>query len=313
MKAVGVTDFGGPDALEILDLPDPVAAEGQVLIRVRAAAVNPTDALIRSGEHVRMFGRTAPPPYVPGMDAAGELWAIGAGVKTDLKVGDRVMAFIAPIGSYGAYSEMLAAPANSVVKAPEGLTHVEASTILMNAMTARVALDTLALDPGSTVLVTGAAGAFGGYAVQLAKQAGLVVVADASEADEPAVAVFGADVVLRRGDDIARRVRGRFPGGVDGAIDGALFNERLAPAVRDGGTVITLRMYSGEADRGVKLTPIRSKMHAEEREKLEEIRRLVEAGKLTVRVAGVYPKEQANEAHRRLEQGGLRGRLVIEF
>ena len=313
MKAVGLTDFGGPDVLQILELPDPVAGPGQVLIRVHAAAVNPTDALIRSGEHVRMFGRTALPPYVPGMDAAGVLEAIGEGVETDLNIGDRVMAFIAPMGSYGAYSEMIAVPANSVVKSPRSLTDVEACTILMNAMTARVALDTLDLKPGSTVLVTGAAGTFGGYAVQLAKEAGLVVIADASEADESVVAGFGADFVLRRGDDIASRVREQFPEGVDGAIDGALLNERLAPAVRDGATVVTLRMYSGDAERGVKLVPIRSKNHAEEREKLDELRRLAEEGKLTIRVAGVYPKEQASEAHRRLEQGGLRGRLVIEF
>ena len=313
MKAVGVTDFGGPDALEMLDLPDPVAGPGQLLIRVRAAAVNPTDALIRSGTHVKMFGRTAPPPYVPGMDAAGVLLAIGEGVETDLKVGDDVMAFIAPNGSYGAYSEMLAVPANSVVRMPKGMTYVEASTILMNAMTARLAINLLGLAPGSTVLISGAAGTFGGYAVELAKQDGLVVIADASEADEAAVKGFGADLVLRRGDDLAERVREHFPEGVDGAIDGALFNERLAPAVRDGGTVITLRMQTGEADRGVKLIPVRSKLHSEERDKLDDLRRLAEEGKLTIRVVASYPKEEASEAHRRLEQGGLRGRLVLEF
>lgn len=313
MKAVGVTDFGGPEVLKILELPDPVAGPGEILIRIHAAAVNPTDALIRSGEHVRMFGRTAPLPYVPGMDAAGVVIAIGDGVETDLKIGDQVMAFIAPGGSYGAYSEMLAVPANSVVKAPPGFSHAQACTILMNGMTARVALDTLALKPGSTVLVTGAAGTFGGYAIELAKEDGLVVIADASEADEPAVTGFGADLVLRRGDDLAERVRERFPDGVDGVIDGALFNERIVGAVRDGGVVITLRMFSGEAERGVKLVPVRSKLHAENRAKLEELRNLAGEGKLTIRVVDTFPKEEASEAHRRLEMGGLRGRLVLEF
>ena len=313
MKAVGLTEFGGPDVLQVLDLPDPVAGPGQMLIRVHAAAVNPTDALIRSGTHVKMFGRTAPPPYVPGMDAAGILVAIGKDVESELEVGDRVMAFVAPDGSYGAYSEMLAVPAQSVVKSPRGLSHAEACTILMNAMTARVALDTLDLAPGSTVLVTGAAGTFGGYAVQLAKEAGLLVVADASDADRQAVMGFGADIVLERGDDLALRVRERFPDGIDGAIDGALFNERLVPAVRDGATVVTLRMYSGEAERGVHLVPIRSKMHAQEREKLDQLRLLAEEGKLTTRVVATYPKEEASEAHRRLDQGGLRGRVVLTF
>lgn len=313
MKAVGLTDFGGPEALKIIELPDPAPGPCQLLVRIRAAAVNPTDALIRSGVHVKMFGRTAQPPYVPGMDAAGVLIGIGDGVETDLEIGDHVMAFVAPNGSYGAYSEMLAVPANSVVRAPQGFSHVQACTVLMNAMTARVALDTLSLEPGSVILVTGAVGTFGGYAVELAKGDGLVVVADASEADESAVAAFGADCVLRRGDDLAERVRERFPGGVDGVIDGALFNERIARAVRDGGTVITLRMHSGETERGVKLVPVRSKLHSEDREKLDELRRLADDGKLTIRIAATYPKEEASEAHRRLEKGGLRGRLVLEF
>lgn len=313
MKAVGLMEFGGPEVLEILDLPDPIAGPGQVLIAVRAAAVNPTDALIRTGEHVRMFGRTAPPPYVPGMDAAGILVAVGERVETDLKIGDHVMAFVAPNGSYGAYSEMIAVPANSAVSSPRGASDVEACTVLMNGLTARVAIDTLALKPGNTVLITGAAGTCGGYAVQLAKQAGLVVVADASKVDEPVVAGFGADLVLPRGADLASRVCEHFPAGVDGAIDAALINDRLAPALRDGATVVTLRMYNGVGERGVRFVPIRSKMHSEEREKLDQLRQLVEEGKLTVRVAGVYPKERAREAHRRLDAGGIRGRLVLEF
>lgn len=313
MKAVGLMEFGGPEVLEMLDLPDPIAGPGQLLLAVRAAAVNPTDALIRTGEHVRMFGRTAPPPYVPGMDAAGVLVAVGEGVQTDLKIGDRVMAFVSPNGSYGAYSQMIAVPANSVVRSPRGASDVEACTVLMNGLTARVAIDTLNLEPGSTVLITGAAGTCGGYAVQLAKQAGLVVVADASEVDAPVVAGFGADLVLPRADDLASRVRERFPDGVAGAVDGALLNERLAPALRDGATVVTLRMYNHVGERGVKFVPIRSKMHSQEREKLDELRRFVEEGRLTIRVAGVYPMEQASDAHRRLDAGGIRGRLVLEF
>ena len=310
---MGLTEFGGPEVLRILELSDPAVGTGQLLIRVHAAAVNPTDALIRSGEHARMFGTAAQPPYVPGMDAAGVLVGIGEETRTDFTLGDHVMAFIGPIGSYGAYSELIAVSANSVVRSPRGLSDVEACTVLMNGLTARVALDTLALRPSDTVLITGAAGTFGGYTVQLAKEAGLTVIADAAEADERAVASFGADIILRRGADLASRVRAHFPDGVDGAIDGALLNERLAPAVRDGGVVITLRMYGGIGERNVRFVPIRSRMHSEERDKLDQLRRLVEKGKLAIRIAGVYPKEQAAEAHRRLEKGGLRGRLVLEF
>lgn len=313
MKVLAVTEFGPPEAFEICELPDPVAGPGQILLRINAAAVNPTDALIRSGKHVQMFGRTAPPPYVPGMDAAGEVVAIGEGVETNLRVGDHAMAFIAPNGSYGAYSEMLAIPARSVVAVPRGMSDTEACTILMNAMTARLALDTLALPSGSSVLITGGAGTFGGYAIELAKLDGLFVVADSSEADRKTIEGFGADLILPRGDDITARVREHFPDGVKGAIDGALLNEKLVDAVCDNGTIITLRMFSANAERGVTLTPIRSKMHVEDHDKLDELRRLAEAGKLTIRVAGVYPMEQVSEAHHRLELGGIRGRLVLEF
>jgi NADPH:quinone reductase-like Zn-dependent oxidoreductase len=161
------------------------------------------------------------------------------------------MAIVLPEGSHGAYSEQIVVPAESTVRVPAGATDVEASTLPMNGLTAQLALDVLDLEPGRTLAVTGTAGAFGGYVVQLAKVAGLTVVADASEADQGLVEGLGADVVLRRGADFAASVRDHFPTGVDGAADGALLNGHLAPAVRDGGTVVTVRGYSDPGERGV--------------------------------------------------------------
>jgi NADPH:quinone reductase-like Zn-dependent oxidoreductase len=247
------------------------------------------------------------------MDAAGVLEEIGAGVDTDLQVGDEVMAIVVPEGSHGAYSEQIVVPADSVARAPAGVSHAEACTLPMNGLTAQLALDVLGLRPGQTLAVTGAAGAFGGYVVQLAKAAGLTVVADASEADEKLVQQLGADVVLPRGTAFAARVRERFPGGVDGAADGALLNGLLAPAVRDGGTVVTVRGYREPAERGVVFRPIRVRDYARAAEKLDRLRQLVEEKKVSLRVAGTVPKEQAADAHRRLEAGGMRGRMVIEF
>jgi NADPH:quinone reductase-like Zn-dependent oxidoreductase len=161
--------------------------------------------------------------------------------------------------------------------------------------------------------VTGAAGAFGGYVVQLATSDGLTVIADAAESDEKLVEGLGADVVLRRGDDFPARVRERFPHGVDGAADGALLGAVAALAVRDGGTVITVHGYSGPGERGVTFQPILVRDYAKARDKLDTLRRLAEEGQVTLRVAGTFPKERAAEAHRRFEAGGVRGRLVIEF
>jgi NADPH:quinone reductase-like Zn-dependent oxidoreductase len=247
------------------------------------------------------------------MDAAGVIEEIGEGVDTDLRVGERVMAIVMPDGSYGAYSQQIVVPVESVARVPAGATDAEACTLPMNGLTAQLALDALDLAPGQTLAVTGAAGAFGGYVVQLAKAGGLTVVADASEADESLVERLGADVVLERGNDFANRVREGIPGGVDGAADGALLNALLAPAVRDGGTVVTVRGYNGVGERGVVFRPIRVRDYAQAQDKLDRLRRLVEEGHVSLRLAATVPMDQAAEAHRRLEAGGVRGRMVIEL
>ena len=186
MKGIGITEFGGPEALHLVGLPAPVPGPGQVRIRVHAAAVNPTDTGLRSGARAGML-RDIPPPYVPGMDAAGVLAQIGPGTQTSLAVGEHVMAIVVPAGSHGAYSEQIVVPADSVARVPAGASDAAAATLPMNGLTARLALDVLALRPGQTLAVTGAAGAVGGYAVQLAKADGLRVVADAAQADEQLV------------------------------------------------------------------------------------------------------------------------------
>jgi NADPH:quinone reductase len=313
MRAVGVLEYGGPEALRVLELPDPETGSGEVRIRVRAAAVNPTDTLARNGARAEAQRAVSPPPYVPGMDAAGVVEDIGEGVSTDLRLGDHVMAIVVPAGSHGAYSERIVVPAESVVPVPAGVSDVEACTLPMNGLTACLALDTLGLRAGDTVAVTGAAGAFGGYVVQLAKAAGLRVVADASASDRQLVRDLGADIVVARGDDVASRFREKIPDGVDGLVDGALLDGLVTEAVRDGGRVVTVRGYRGTEERGVTFHPVFVREYAREQGKLDRLRQLTEEGRITLRVAGTFPPEDAANAHRRLEAGGVRGRLVIEF
>jgi NADPH:quinone reductase len=313
VRAVGVLEYGGPEALRVLELPDPETGTGAVRIRVHAAAVNPTDTLARNGARAEAQRAVSPPPYVPGMDAAGVVEEIGEGVATDLKPGDHVMAIVVPSGSHGAYAERVVVPAESVVRVPAGASDVEACTLPMNGLTACLALDTLGLGAGATVGVTGAAGAFGGYVVQLAKVAGMKVIADASGADSRLVRDLGADIVVTRGDDVATRIREEVPGGVDGLVDGALLDGAVTDAVRDGGRVVTVRGYQGREERGVTFHPIFVRNYARERGKLEELRRLTEEGQVSLRVAGTFRPEEAAQAHRLLEAGGVRGRLVIAF
>jgi NADPH:quinone reductase-like Zn-dependent oxidoreductase len=312
MRAVGIIQHGGPQALEIVDVPERHAGPGEVRLRVHAAAVNPTDTYQRNGAFAPRQSKVGPPPYVPGMDAAGVVDEVGEGV-THLAVGDPAMAIVQPRGSHGGYSSSLVLPGGSVVKAPAGTDHVRASTLPMNGLTARLSLDKLALEPGQTLAVTGAAGCYGGYVVQLAKADGLRVIADASQADRALVSELGADVVLERGPGFADRVREQLPDGVDGLADGAITGTSTFGAVRDGGAIAVVRGPQGEPGRGIAVHEIWVHEYLTHREKLDRLREQVESGELTLRVAAVYPPDLASAAHQRLEAGGTRGRLVLAF
>ncbi|MFP6747789.1 MAG: alcohol dehydrogenase catalytic domain-containing protein [Alphaproteobacteria bacterium] len=144
MRAVGLNTHGGPEVLEVVDLAEVDAGAGQVRIRVHAAAVNPTDLMARNGSRAEQQ-KQDPPPYVPGMDAAGIVDQIGEGVSTGVRIGDAVMAMVVPKASHGAYREQIVLAASAVVAAPAGATHIEACTLPMNGLTARLSLDLLGL------------------------------------------------------------------------------------------------------------------------------------------------------------------------
>lgn len=312
MRAIGVTEYGGPEALREIDLPAEPLGAGQVRVRVRAAAVNPTDTYVVNGARNKT-GVPRDRADVPGMDVAGELLEIGPGVETDLSPGDAVMGVVVPRDQHGAYREDLVLPAGSVTRAPAGTSYAEAATLPMNGLTALRALDQLALAPGQVLAVTGAAGALGGYVIPLAKRAGLVVVADAAEKDVELVRSFGADHVVARGEDVADRIREAFPDGVDGLVDGAVQDEQVLPAVKDGGGVATVRFWKGDGNDRLRFHPVVVAEVAERHDWLEQLRELAEAGVLTLRVADVVPAERASEAHERLAAGGVRGRLVLDL
>ncbi|MDG2111797.1 MAG: NADP-dependent oxidoreductase [Actinomycetota bacterium] len=312
MRAVGVINFGGPEALEIVELPEVHAGPGQVRVRVHAAAVNPTDTYVRNGARAEMQ-KADPPPYVPGMDIAGVVEELGDGVDTGVAIGDAVMAMVVPSGSHGGYRESIVLEAGAVVPAPAGASHVEASTLPMNGLTARLSLDLLGLSAGQTLAVTGAAGAYGGYVVQLAKADGLTVIADASAADTDLVRGLGADIIVERGDDFAEKVRAHFPDGVDGLADGAVMNEITFAAIRDGGAFTSVRGFKGEAERGIAMSTTWVTSYDGDFDKLDALRQQTEDGKISLRVAATFPAEQAAGAHATLEAGGTRGRCVITF
>jgi NADPH:quinone reductase-like Zn-dependent oxidoreductase len=314
MRAVGFTEFGDASVLKVVTLPVPSPGSGQVRVHVAAATVNPTDIGFRAGFRA---GRGMPdgvePPYIAGMDLAGVIDAVGPDVS-GWAVGDRVMAAVSPWEpGGGAQAEYRLVDADQLARVPDGMPLTAAGTLPMNGMTVRAALDMLALPAGSVLAVTGAAGAVGGYAIQLGVHDGLQVVADAAPADEELIRRLGATHVVPRGDGFAAAVRSAYPSGVDGLIDAALIGPPALAAVKDGGHLIAVRPFQGETERGITISLVLVGQYLHEGARVAELADLAAKGVLTLRVAELIPAERASDAHRKLEAGGVRGRLVLTF
>ncbi len=309
MRAIIITEPGGPDVLDVGDRPARYPDAGEVRIRVRAAAVNPTDIGLRQNG-----GGETHRPWTPGMDAAGTVEAVGADVER-LSEGDDVMAVVSPRrGDGGAQQELLVVNAGSVVSIPDGATLEQASTLPMNGLTARLGLGLLALEPGETLAVTGGAGLLASYVIPLAKADGIRVIADAKPEDEALVKRFGADIVVPRGDEFVDAVREHAPDGAHGLYDTALLTDSVVGAVRDGGVITVVRGWQAEPPgRGIEVRPTSVFSVLERTHWLEEIRDMAGDGRIQMRVAGTYPPEEVAEAHRVMDAGGLRGRAVIVF
>ena len=310
MQVVGVTQFGGPEALAVHEVQDVHAGSGSVRIAVRAFAVNPTDTGVRAGER---DSSAAAPPYVPGMDAAGVIDEVGPDVD-GWAVGDEVMAIALPLtGHGGAYVEHLVAPVGSFTRIPRSTSIELASTVPMNGLTAIQILELAGLERGQALAVTGAAGLLGNYVVQLAKAAGITVIADTSEHDEALVHSLGADHVVPRGDGFADAVRAIVPEGADALADCAVQRDVVVPALCHGGVFLDVRGWKGNGTDGIRFEQVMVFREYRSFEKLERLRHAVEGGTIVPRVAEVLPASRAAEAHRRLEAGGTRGRFVLTW
>jgi NADPH:quinone reductase-like Zn-dependent oxidoreductase len=308
-RAVGITRPGGPEVLAVVEREVREPGPGEVRIAVGAAAVNPTDIGLRQ----RGAGEL-PPPWVPGMDAAGAVESVGAGV-VHVVAGDAVMAVVAPRRAEGgAQAALVVVPATSVVPVPDGMPPAQAATLPMNGLTALHGLALLGLVEGQTLLVTGGAGLLASYVIPIAKRRGLRVLADAAPKDEALVRSFGADVLLPRGDALVAAVRAEVPEGVDAVFDTALLRREAFPAIREGGALAVVRTWDGDdVEHGIRIEKVQVWTVLERTDWLQEVRELAAEGVLAPRVAGNYPPEAAGDAHRRLEAGGLRGRDVIVF
>ena len=292
MKAIQVTRFGGPEVLALVDVPKPEPISTEALVEVHAAGVNPVDYKTRRGEGV--VASVGSPPFVPGWDVAGVVVSTGYGV-TRFSAGDRVFGMPRFPRATGAYSEYVSAPSLHFARMPPDLDFVHAAALPLAALTAWQSLfDAAQLKQGQTVLVHGATGGVGHLAVQLAQLHGAEVVAT-SRQNPLATVSEEVDVVL----DLV--------GGEDTAI--------TLNHLRPGGTLLEIADYADEEtqarakSQGVKVL---EPLVEPDGRALDQIADAVARNKLEVAVKEVFPLEQAAEAHRRLEGGGVRGKLVLE-
>ncbi|ADB34331.1 Alcohol dehydrogenase GroES domain protein [Kribbella flavida DSM 17836] len=308
MRALVARRLEGPAALELIttDRPDP--RPGEVRIKVAAAAVNPVDVATSDGSLIR-YGIAAPrEQFGTGWDVAGTVDATGPGVG--LAPGTPVIGLSDLLGRpLKTHAEYVVLGAHAVAPAPAGLDFPAASTFALNARTAQQAVDALGLSAGQTLLVTGAAGGVGGYAVELGKYRGLTVIATASGQDEELVRSFGADHFVSRSADLTSAVHDLVPGGVDGLVDAAVLGVAAQEAVRNNG--VHAHVIAGTPPtplRGISVRPVFA--HAT-RQALTELVELVEQGILSTRVAATYPLDDAVAAYERVAKGGVRGRVVL--
>jgi NADPH2:quinone reductase len=309
MKAITFNEFGGPEVLTVSDLPDPLAGAGQVVVKVTATTVNPTDIMMRNGAQAAMM-QELDPPYIAGMEFSGTILDAGT---SGLAVGTPVIGVLNPrTPTGGSYAEQIVVSEKSVAALSPEVDLKGAATVPMNALTAALSLEFLGLKAGQTVLVSGGAGMLGGSAIQLAKAAGLTVLANVADKDADLIQGFGADHVLPR-NDFDAALRAICPEGVDGMIDGALIGQDVSHLVRDGGGIVSLRGSYVIDDARLRVLNVSVLKGMEDTKLLQHIADQINTGGLRARVAEIYPYADAQTGHRVTEAGGIRGRVVLAF
>ncbi|MFS0732473.1 NADP-dependent oxidoreductase [Microbacterium sp. 1P10UB] len=307
--AIAYTRLGGPEVLEAIEVPDPVAGEGQVVVDVQAVGVNPIDAKLRSGQ------RPSDPIVEPrriGADAAGTVSAVGEGVE-GFRVGDAVIVS----GGRGTYASRIAVSADAVWLRPPAVSAVAGAALGIPVGTAYQALRSLDVGAGDTLLVHGGSGAVGQAVIQFARLWGATVIATSSESRFARVRTLGAEPVVY-GEGLADRVRAAAPQGVTVAIDAAGTDEAIETSlelVADHNRIATLVRGADAAGYGIRAfsgggpKPMTPRQLAWRAEAMPVVLALLAAGAFDVELGPEFPLADAADAHRALD--GVRGKIVL--
>ncbi|MFI1705065.1 NADP-dependent oxidoreductase [Streptomyces griseoruber] len=306
MRAVVARRYGGPEALELMEIDKPEPGAGSVLIRVKAAGVNPVDRHVVAGHLDSILEVSL--PLVPGFDVAGVIEAVGPGV-TEFSAGDEVFGYVRTEQvQHGTYAEFVAAPVHTLAGKPASLTWQQAAGLPLVGLTALQSLSRVGVRSGETVLVHAAAGGVGSVAVQIAVARGARGIGTASEGNHEFLRSLGAEPVVY-GDGLAERVRELAPEGVDAAVDcvggdAVVVSQEL---LKDPSRVASI-VDPEVTQRGghqVWTQPVPSDLAA--------LASLADAGELTVHIDRVLPLAEAADAFRLSETGRVRGKIVLEI
>ncbi|SDD83746.1 NADPH:quinone reductase [Paenibacillus sp. UNCCL117] len=301
MKAAAFRLTGGPEVMEVMAFPDPEPGPGQVRVRVKTAGVQHYDCSVRSGWEPQ--GVDIRLPQIPGNEFAGIIDQVGEGV-TGFHVGSEVLGF----GLLNGYAEYVVAGADQIVSKPGSMTWEEAGGLTGNGQGAYIAMKAIGVGPGDTVLIHGAAGSLGAFAVQLAKEWGAeTIIGTASEGNHDYVRSLGA-IPITYGEGLVERVRALAPNGVDAAFDtaGAEAVRASVELVQDKNRICTFVAYDLIEELGLRV--IRGERSAA---RLAELVDLHSKGKLHIHIRQTFPLEQVADAHRLIETRHGRGKIVL--
>jgi NADPH:quinone reductase-like Zn-dependent oxidoreductase len=305
MRAITYDRFGGSDVLQLTDLPTPKVGPDSVLVRVRAASVNPVDWKVRAGYLDSVLDTVF--PVVPGWDVAGVVEKVGLDTP-ELQVGDEVYGYVRKDWMQaGTFAELVAAPVRTLARKPASLSFEEAAAVPLAGLTAFQSLERTGVRDGQTVLVHAAAGGVGQFAVQLAVARGARVIGTASSGNHEYLRGLGAEPVAY-GDGLVERVRALAPDGVDVVLDYG--SDDLVGTTRgvlaDGGTVASIVDAAARDELGGHYVWVRPSSSD-----LAALGGLIDAGKVRVDVAQVFDLADAAAAHEASQTGHVRGKVVV--
>ena len=305
MKAVRIHAFGGREVLELNDIAIPEAKQGEVLIKIHAASVNPVDWKIRQGYLQPLLNHAL--PLTMGWDVSGEVVAVGGGV-IHLKVGDEV--YSRPnIANNGSYAEYMTASAEEVALKPKSLTWQEAAGLPLAGLTAWQGLYELAdIEAGEQVLIHGGSGAVGQFAIQLAKLRGATVYTTTSARNTDLVLSLGADHAIDYQQVDFSELRD-----MDVVLDtiGGEVQDKSWKTIKPGGRLLSIVQTPDEAVATSHGVTASFYFIEPDRSQLEEMARLADAGKLVVNIDSEFSLDQVADAHKRSESGRAQGKIII--